>query len=328
LEGISSEKSYEKQLPEPEVDIEKIEMKENEFVDTKYIPKYIVCWINVKGYELEIEGAKSILGISSHSIVRRGKRISDSKPIAAKVILAGMDELSKRNNKPPQELFFAKKVDHQSIVKVLDIFCVMAQRVQNHDTMFSFIIMELANNSLDKVIKREGKLIEDNAKQVFQQIASAVLYLHTNYIAHCNIRLDNCLVFDNNVIKLCDFSRAENIFLRLDGQLSNKFSSLKYMPPEFYESENFELLKIDIWMSACLLYSLLSANLSPFGDLKKDDLIAKTETFQSFRNRQNDGLPQDIVVSDKGKDLLIQMFKTNPNERINARQVFSNDWLK
>jgi hypothetical protein len=47
LEGISSEKSpetpSEKQLPEPEVDIEKIEMKENEFVDTKYISKYIIC---------------------------------------------------------------------------------------------------------------------------------------------------------------------------------------------------------------------------------------------------------------------------------------------
>ncbi len=81
-------------------------------------------------------------------------------------------------------------------------------------------------------------------------------------------------------------------------------------------------------MSACLLYGLLSANSSPFGDLKKDDLITKTFAFQSFRKRQNDGRTQDIVVSHKGKHLLIQMFKTNPNERINARQVFSNDWLK
>jgi hypothetical protein len=122
--------------------------------------RYFPC----KGYELGIGSAKSILGISSHSIVRRGKTISDLKPIAAKVIFADMDELFRRNNKPPQELFFAKKVDHQSIVKVLDVFCVMAQRVQNHDNIFSFIIMELANDSLYKVIKREGKLTEDNAK--------------------------------------------------------------------------------------------------------------------------------------------------------------------
>jgi 5'-AMP-activated protein kinase catalytic alpha subunit len=101
--------------------------------------------------------------------------------------------------------------------------------------------MEVANHSLDKVIKREEKLTEDNAKQVLQRIASAVLYLYTNYIAHCNITLDNCLVFDNNVIKLCDFSRAVNKLFQLDQRLSNKFSSLKYMSPEFYESQNIYL---------------------------------------------------------------------------------------
>jgi hypothetical protein len=89
------------------------------------------------------------------------------------------------------------------------------------------------------------------------------------------------------------------------------------MSPEFYESQNFELLKIDIWMSACLLYSLLSANSSPFGDLKKDDLIAKTEAFKSFRKRQNDGLPQGIRSLDRH---LIE--RQSQDRQIITRRVF------
>jgi hypothetical protein len=328
LRGLESEKPLEIQLEKPSVKpkvmIEKIDLKVNELPNNEYIPISVVQWINGKGYELE-----SILGMSTYSMVRGGKRISDSMPIALKIIISDKDQLVRRSEIPPQEIILAKKVDHQNIVKTFDIFCALTQTDKKYDTLFSLIVMELGtSDTLEKLIKREGKMTEDKAKQVFKQIASAVDYLHNNFIAHCFIRPDNCLIFDNNVIKLCDFSRAENVLKKVDGQRFYRAFFRKYMPPEVFGSGNCDLLKLDIWMSACLLYTLLTANFSPFGDIDREDKVAETEALNKFQKHQKEGLPKDANISDRGKDLLSKMFKSNPNHRINVKQVLAHEWLK
>jgi len=127
---------------------------------------------------------------------------------------------------------------------------------------YDYLVMELADTDLFKVIEASGKLSELLAKVYFEQIVRALDWLHRNSISHGDIKLDNILLKDGQIL-LTDFGLSS--YFR-NGQTKSSFcgGTSLYLSPEMVHahlapkcSSTHCALKNDMWALGVTLYALL-----------------------------------------------------------------------
>ena len=110
---------------------------------------------------------------------------------------------------------------------------------------------------------KAGGLGEDVCKKIASQLASAVDFLHSKQLTHRDLKLENILVFaqDMSKIKLCDFGST-----RREGSLVNKIRCtwVQFLPPEIYDiikNERYTCKKsADCWQFAVVLFVCLTGS--------------------------------------------------------------------
>jgi serine/threonine protein kinase len=65
-----------------------------------------------------------------------------------------------------------------------------------------------AGSLYELIHKRKVRLTADERRRIVKQILSAVNYLHQHNVVHRDIKSHNFLVYENFVVKLCDFGLA------------------------------------------------------------------------------------------------------------------------
>ncbi len=94
------------------------------------------------------------------------------------------------------------------------------------------------------------------ARQVAQQLLSALYYLHQHRILHRDIKPQNVLVTAQGHVKLCDFGFARSMDLDTYVLTSVKGTPL-YMAPEIIEERPYDH-NADLWSVGCILFELVT----------------------------------------------------------------------
>jgi len=81
----------------------------------------------------------------------------------------------------------------------------------------------------------------------------AIKYLHEQKILHRDIKLNNILIDDNNILKLSDFGISKK--LEQDNFTQTAVGTPYYLSPEIITNTPYDH-KSDIWMFGCTLYEL------------------------------------------------------------------------
>ncbi|PWZ57205.1 CBL-interacting protein kinase 1 [Zea mays] len=70
-----------------------------------------------------------------------------------------------------------------------------------------YMVLELVNGGelLDRIAASEGKLPEQEARRLFQQLVDGVSYCHEKGVCHRDLKLENILVDRKGNIKISDF---------------------------------------------------------------------------------------------------------------------------
>ncbi|KAF7391443.1 hypothetical protein HZH68_010986 [Vespula germanica] len=139
---------------------------------------------------------------------------------------------------------------------------------------------------------KAGGLSEDACKRIAGQLASALDFLHSKQLAHRDIKLENVLVFaqDMSKIKLCDFGSTKR-----EGSLVNKIRCtwVPFQPPEIYEvikNERYACKRsADCWQFGIVLFVCLTGN-PPW---QSADLIQDPDysAFQRWLKRRTTKIP-------------------------------------
>jgi serine/threonine protein kinase len=118
--------------------------------------------------------------------------------------------------------------------------------------------MEYAPYDLFSVVM-SGKMCRPEIYCVFRQICDGVEYLHEMGLAHRDLKLDNCVMTTNNVVKLIDFGTA-TVF-HYPGKAQQKATGIvgsdPYLAPEVITQENYDPRKTDVWSVAIIFMCML-----------------------------------------------------------------------
>jgi len=119
-------------------------------------------------------------------------------------------------------------------------------------------IMEYAPYDLFSVVM-SGKMNRPEIYCVFRQIIDGVNYLHSMGLAHRDLKLDNCVMTTDNIVKLIDFGTATVFHYPGKHQIpaSGVVGSDPYLAPEVLTKDSYDPRLTDVWSVAIIFMCMI-----------------------------------------------------------------------
>ena len=248
------------------------------------------------------------LGSGAFGKVVLGKHILTNELVAIKILdKMILSHTPDDYQSVKQEINILKSVKHKHIVQLYEVL-----QTSRH----IFIIMEYCEGKdlLDYILTK-SKLSEEESLKYFQQLINALFYLHSQNIAHRDIKIDNMLLDRNRDLKLVDFGLSTKY--PDDNLLDQPCGTVVYAAPEVLQGREYHGMLADVWSSGIVLYGMLSGYL-PFGEqddeINRRNIIMGNIRFPSF-------------FSDCVRDLLMHMLDLDPMTRFTLQEVRSHPWF-
>ncbi len=159
--------------------------------------------------------------------------------------------------------------------------------------------------------KDNRRLNEYESRRIYEQILKAIQYCHSRNIYHRDIKLENIIICDNQVVKIIDFGFAT---FSPKNKLMNFFCGTpSYMAPEICFKRDYLGPGVDIWSSGILLYALICGHFPFQGKNEKELFMKINEGILNF--------PEFVSV--EIRSFLRNILTVNPYDRPSADQVKS-----
>ena len=256
-------------------------------------------------------GKVQIIGSGSYGQVYLALHILNKKYYAIKHMdKKKLFSLLHSLNSIQKEIDIQSKIDHPNIVKLLYV----------KETHISYdLVMEYASmGSLFHYIRKYKGLNENKTFSLFIQVVNAVNFMHSNDLIHRDIKPENILIFENNIIRLCDFGWC----VKLEGHQRGTFcGTTEYMSPELVNHQGYGK-EIDVWSLGILLYEMIHGY-SPFRPNKP-----KFNEKDVMENIKNHNLIFGKTVSEECQQLIYHLLDPDINKRYNVEDIYNSSFVK
>lgn len=257
--------------------------------------------VRVGYYELE-----KTIGKGNFAVVKLATHVVTRTKVAIKIIdKTALDE--ENLTKIFRETAILKRLRHPHITRLY-------QLMETNQTIYMVTEYASKGEIFDHLVDK-GRMSETEAKRIFSQIVSAVMYCHSQGVVHRDLKAENLLLDHNLNIKLADFGFSNQF---TEGcQLSTWCGSPPYAAPELFQGLKYDGPKADIWSLGVVLYVLVCGSL-PFDGA----------TLQTLRNVVIEGkfrIP--YFMSQDCEHLIRHMLLVDPDKRYSLTQIIRHRWL-
>ena len=194
------------------------------------------------------------------------------------------------------------------------------------------IVFEKCDEDLENFIKtRKKSLNEEEIKKIFIGINKIFEIMNDKNIIHRDLKLKNFLIKYTNkektkyIVKLSDFGIGK--FLNKDNYKFNWNKPFETVAPEIFLSkiEKYEK-SVDIYSLGIILYQLSHNLKHPYKSNEKENLFS---IYEKYYDKDNFNIIFSPSIKNRHfKDLVENMIKINPKNRIKWEDYFKHDFFK
>ncbi|KAK0419271.1 hypothetical protein QR680_014053 [Steinernema hermaphroditum] len=249
-----------------------------------------------------------------------------------------------------REIKILRQLDHQNIVKLLDI--VTDKRTaadQRREKGAFYLVFEYLDHDLMGLLESSMIQLEPQHIASFtKQLLRGLDYCHQRKFLHRDIKCSNILLNNKGEIKLADFGLARYYNEEKERLYTNRVITLWYRPPELLLGEERYGQAVDVWSVGCILGEFFTKKplFQGQNEMMQLDLISKICGTPSPENwpdvvklrNWNDFKPKGgfrprrlkqefNFLPDDALDLLDKMLVLDPFKRFKAKDALQHKWL-
>eukprot|EP00456_Euglypha_rotunda_P051824 TRINITY_DN41824_c0_g1_i7.p1 TRINITY_DN41824_c0_g1~~TRINITY_DN41824_c0_g1_i7.p1 ORF type:complete len:219 (+),score=33.66 TRINITY_DN41824_c0_g1_i7:144-800(+) len=187
------------------------------------------------------------LGIGSFCKVKLAIHERTGQKVAIKILNRKKLKKMDMGEKVRTEIQILQRFRHPHIIRLYQVVDTPTDVYQ---------VMEyVPGGELFDYIVAQGRLEEQEARILFQQIVSGVDYCHQHMVVHRDLKPENLLLDAENNIKIADFGLSNTM---RDGLfLKTSCGSPNYAAPEVISGNLYAGPEVDVWSCGVILYAIL-----------------------------------------------------------------------
>uniref|UniRef100_A0A915L040 Serine/threonine kinase NLK n=1 Tax=Romanomermis culicivorax TaxID=13658 RepID=A0A915L040_ROMCU len=244
-----------------------------------------------------------------------------------------------------REIRILSSFQHDNILGCLDIL----QPSNPHLYQEIYVITELMQSDLHKIIVSPQALTTDHVKLFLYQMLRGLKYLHSSNIVHRDLKPGNMLVNSNCILKICDFGLARTWDVQDQSQMTHEVVTQYYRAPELLMGARRYSSAVDMWSIGCVFAELLGRRIlfQAQGPLDQLNMIiellgtpkisemkyacdgARCHILKSVPRSSN--LVQLYSLSPQATheavDLLVQLLTFDPDKRISVEDALGHRFV-
>lgn len=243
------------------------------------------------------------IGEGGMGIVYKAKCHSLNRLVAVKILKSEFAEDEDYVARFKSEATSAARMSHPNIVNVHDV---------GRSNNINFIVMEYINGkTLKQVIKDSGRLSLKKTIDIACKISRALECAHKNNIIHRDIKPDNILLTEDNIVKVADFGIAKVADSRTVTNSSKVMGTVHYFSPEQAKG-SFVDVRTDIYSLGILMYEMVTGRV-PYD--------AESSISIAMMHIQQPVIPPIEIIEDIPKNINGVILKAMEKEPINRYQT-------
>ncbi|KHN74812.1 NUAK family SNF1-like kinase 1 [Toxocara canis] len=246
------------------------------------------------------------LGSGTYGKVSLAYDHKNEREVAVKLIKKSAIENKQDLVRIRREIRIMSALKHPNIIQIFEVF-------ENRDKII--LVMEYASGGeLYDYVSTYGSLPEPEARRIFRQITSAVLYCHKHKVAHRDLKLENILLDADNNAKIADFGLSN--YFSDKSLLSTFCGSPLYASPEIINGTPYRGPEVDCWSLGILLYTLVYGSM-PFDGRDFNRMVRQIKRGAYF----------EPDTPSTASMLIRNMLRVNPERRADIDDIASHWWL-